>query len=111
MVKTDSVRNAALKRANGNVQTVELQWIKGINSVRSVVRDEIPKVQNKTIRHIILHHGGSKCWKPDEKQSTYRGKECIISRDDSRVKLILIPTNEELMIARDTLAIVTGKMK
>jgi len=84
MVKTDSVRNAALKRANGNVQTVELQWIKGINSVRSVVRDEIPKVQNKTIRHIILHHGGSKCWKPDEKQSTYRGTECII---DTRVPL------------------------
>ena len=26
----------------------------------------------------------------------------IISRDDSRVKIILIPTNEELMIARDT---------
>ena len=31
----------------------------------------------------------------------------IISRDDSRVKIILIPTNEELMIARDTYKIVT----
>ena len=30
----------------------------------------------------------------------------IISRDDSKVKIILIPTNEELMIARDTYNIV-----
>ena len=35
-----------------------------------------------------------------------RGKETIISRDDSKVKVLLIPTNEELMIARDTYNIV-----
>ena len=34
-----------------------------------------------------------------------RGKETIISRDDSKVTVMLIPTNEELMIARDTLAL------
>lgn len=31
-----------------------------------------------------------------------RGKEAIISTDDSKVKLMVIPTNEELVIARDT---------
>ena len=31
-----------------------------------------------------------------------RGKEAIISANDSKVKILLIPTNEELMIARDT---------
>ena len=31
-----------------------------------------------------------------------RGKEAVISADDSKVKILLIPTNEELMIARDT---------
>ncbi len=31
-----------------------------------------------------------------------RGKEAIISASDSKVKILLIPTNEELMIARDT---------
>ncbi|MBE0600714.1 MAG: acetate kinase, partial [Firmicutes bacterium] len=35
--------------------------------------------------------------------------EAIISTDDSKVKVCVIPTNEELVIARDTLAIVTGK--
>ena len=33
----------------------------------------------------------------------------IISREDSKVAIILIPTNEELMIARDTYKIVTGR--
>ena len=31
-----------------------------------------------------------------------RGQETVISSGDSKVKLLLIPTNEELMIARDT---------
>jgi len=35
--------------------------------------------------------------------------EAVISADDSKVKVCVIPTNEELVIARDTLAIVTGK--
>jgi acetate kinase len=35
-------------------------------------------------------------------------KEAVISTDDSKVKICVIPTNEELVIARDTLAIVEG---
>ena len=33
--------------------------------------------------------------------------ECVISTDDSKVKILVIPTNEEIMIARDTLELVT----
>jgi acetate kinase len=36
-------------------------------------------------------------------------EEAVISMDDSKVKICVIPTNEELIIARDTLAIVEGK--
>ncbi len=35
--------------------------------------------------------------------------ECVISTDDSRVKVLVIPTDEEIMIARDTLALVEKK--
>ena len=45
--------------------------------------------------------------KLDPEKNNVRGKECIISADDSKVKVLLIPTNEELMIAMDTLALVT----
>lgn len=37
-----------------------------------------------------------------ELNSTIRGKEALISRPDSKVQVWVIPTNEELMIARDT---------
>ncbi|NLY77363.1 MAG: acetate kinase [Tissierellia bacterium] len=35
-----------------------------------------------------------------------RGKEAIVSSEDSQVKVLVIPTNEELMIARDTVNLV-----
>lgn len=41
--------------------------------------------------------------KLDKEKNNVRGKDTVISSDDSKVKLLLIPTNEELMIARDTL--------
>ena len=43
----------------------------------------------------------------DSEKNKTRGKEVDISAPDSTVKVYIIPTNEELMIARDTLALVT----
>lgn len=42
----------------------------------------------------------------DPERNKVRGKDAFISTDSSKVKLMVIPTNEELMIARDTLALV-----
>ena len=36
-----------------------------------------------------------------------KATECVISTDDSKVKILVIPTNEEIMIARDTLELVS----
>lgn len=44
--------------------------------------------------------------KIDEEKNNCRGEEVEISADDSKVKVYVIPTNEELMIARDTRDIV-----
>ncbi|WP_026893890.1 acetate/propionate family kinase [Clostridiisalibacter paucivorans] len=38
----------------------------------------------------------------DEEKNNTRGEEILISAGDSKVKVLIIPTNEELMIARDT---------
>ena len=40
---------------------------------------------------------------------TLRGKEAVISTPSSKVTVAVIPTDEELMIARDTEAIVSKK--
>ena len=44
--------------------------------------------------------------KIDKEANDVRGKETVISTQDSTVKVLLIPTNEELVIARDTLELV-----
>ena len=44
--------------------------------------------------------------KMDSDANSVRGKEAIISAIDSKVKVLLIPTNEELMIALETAALV-----
>ena len=44
--------------------------------------------------------------KIDDNANDVRGKKTVISAPDSKVKVMLIPTNEELMIARETLALI-----
>jgi acetate kinase len=42
----------------------------------------------------------------DERNDAIRGEETLISTDDSRVKVFIIPTDEEVVIARDTCKLV-----
>ncbi|MCQ2346602.1 MAG: acetate kinase [Paludibacteraceae bacterium] len=39
---------------------------------------------------------------------TIHGKEVVISTPDSKVKVVVVPTDEELMIASDTMALIKG---
>lgn len=47
--------------------------------------------------------------KLDLEKNKVRGEEAVISADDSKVKVVVIPTDEELMIASDTMAILNKK--
>ena len=47
--------------------------------------------------------------KIDLEKNKVRGEEAIISTDDSKVKVVIIPTDEELMIASDTMEILSAK--
>lgn len=42
-----------------------------------------------------------------EKNATIHGEEAVISTPDSKVKVVVIPTDEELMIATDTMELVS----
>jgi acetate kinase len=42
------------------------------------------------------------------KNNGLRSKEAVISRDNARVKVMVVPTNEELVIAEDTMRIVSS---
>lgn len=47
--------------------------------------------------------------KIDPERNNVRGEEAVVSTDDSTIKVLVVPTNEELMIARDTKRIVENK--
>jgi acetate kinase len=61
------------------------------------------------VRAAICEYLGFMGVKIDPNLNNNRGKEMVISTPDSKVQVWIVPTNEELMIARDTLAIVAGK--
>ena len=44
----------------------------------------------------------------DEEKNNIRGEEILITKPESKIKAYIIPTNEELVIARDTKALVEG---
>lgn len=45
--------------------------------------------------------------KIDEEKNLKKGKELVISTPDSKVKVVVVPTDEELLIASDTMAILS----
>jgi len=61
---------------------------------------------DKVARKEICSYLGYLGVKIDDAANDVRGKNAVISAEDSKVKVMLIPTNEELAIARETLALV-----
>ena len=84
-------------------------YIAEMNGVDAIIFTAGVGENDITMREVICHNLGNLGIKLDPLKNKVRGKETIISTDDSRVKILLIPTNEELMIARDTYNIVTGR--
>ncbi len=60
---------------------------------------------NIEMRANVCSHLGYLGAKLDPEKNDVRSEERIISTDDSKVKILLVPTNEELAIARETLAL------
>lgn len=59
-----------------------------------------------TVRSSVLKYLGYLGISVDEEANKKRGEEITISTADSKVKVMVIPTNEELAIARETVALV-----
>ena len=61
---------------------------------------------DKAGRKAICEYLGYLGVKIDDQANDVRGKNAVISAADSKVKVMLIPTNEELAIARETKSLV-----
>jgi acetate kinase len=62
------------------------------------------------MRDVICNELGNLGIKLDPVRNRVRGREAVISRDDSRVAILMRPTNEELVIARDTYSLANKKI-
>lgn len=83
-------------------------YIAEMNGVDAIIFTAGVGENSAEMRAHICSEMGNLGIKLDLIKNKVRGKETVISTDDSRVKVLLVPTNEELMIARDTYSIVTG---
>ncbi len=63
---------------------------------------------NTNIRRLVMEGFDYLGAKLDLNKNNTR-EEAIISTDDSKVKIVVIPTNEEIVIARDTLELVSAR--
>ena len=61
---------------------------------------------NKFVRAAVMEHLGYMGVKINHEANDSRGEEVMISTEDSKVKVFVVPTNEELAIARETVEIV-----
>ena len=62
---------------------------------------------SKNMRKMIIDRVASLGIKIDENKNDFRGEFRLISTDDSKIPVYVVPTNEELMIAIDTMELIS----
>ena len=77
-------------------------YVAVMNGVDAIVFTAGVGENDPEVRKDVIDHFGYLGAKIDEEQNKCRGVERVISTEDSKVKVLVVPTNEELMIARDT---------
>jgi acetate kinase len=86
-------------------------YIAAMNGADAIVFTAGIGENDPVLRSEVCKHFGYMGVKIDEEKNLIRGEEVEISTPDSTVKVFVIPTNEELAIAKDTLEIVNNLKK
>ena len=80
-------------------------YIAVMNGVDAIVFTAGIGENDKGVRTEVCKHFGYLGINIDEEKNSIRGEDVVISTADSKVRVLVVPTNEELMIARDTEAL------
>ena len=81
-------------------------YVAAMNGVDAIAFTAGVGENDKNVRKAIVERLGFLGIELDEEANSKRGEDNIISTADSKVTVCVIPTNEELAIARETLALV-----
>ena len=88
------------------VAKVAGSYVAAMNGVDAIIFTAGVGENSKATRAAISEYFGYLGVKIDNEANSKRGEDIMISTPDSKVKVFVIPTNEELVIARDTRDIV-----
>ena len=88
------------------VAKVAGSYVAAMNGVDAIIFTAGVGENDSDTRAAIVKYFGYLGIELDKEANSKRGQDIMISTPDSRVKVFVIPTNEELVIARDTKAIV-----
>lgn len=80
-------------------------YIAAMNGVDAIAFTAGLGENNIVVREQIMEHFGYMGITLDKEANNMRGEEKVISTPDSKVTVVVIPTNEELAIARETVAL------
>ena len=101
--KGDYMAEVALDAFRYRVAKYIGSYVAAMNGVDAIAFTAGVGENDKVTRQIVIdEHLSYMGAKIDPERNNVRGKQRLISTDDSTVKVFLIPTNEELAIARDT---------
>ena len=81
-------------------------YIASLNGVDAIAFTAGLGENNFVVRNQIMSHFGYMGIAIDQEKNKIRGEETVISTPDSKVKVVVVPTNEELAIARETVELV-----
>lgn len=80
-------------------------YITALDGVDAIIFTAGLGENNKVVRNQIMSHFGYMGIELDQEANQVRGEEKVISTLDSKVTVAVIPTNEELAIAHETVAL------
>ena len=80
-------------------------YVAAMNGVDNIVFTAGIGENSGAVRADVLSYLGYLGIEVDEEANKKRGEEVVISTPDSKVKVLVVPTNEELAIARETVAL------
>ena len=80
-------------------------YIAVMNGVDAIVFTAGVGENNVEVRKAVCEHLGFLGVEIDDEANSKRGEEVMISTKDSKVKVFVVPTNEELAIARETVEV------
>lgn len=84
-------------------------YVAAMNGVDAIVFTAGVGENNASVRKSICEYFGFLGVKINDEKNKIRGEEIIISEDSSPIKVMVVPTNEELAICEETVALVKQK--